>query len=97
MIENKFEWIRQEYESIFEDGSEAMSVSRDKIHKYLGTTMDSTVSGIDRISMLEYIHEILAEFDKMDPNNRGTNSSEAPVNMFKVDKNCENLSTDKAK
>ena len=56
VIENKFEWIRQEYESIFEDGSEAMSVSRDKIHKYHGTTMDSTVSGIERISMLEYIH-----------------------------------------
>ena len=33
----------------------------------------------------------------MDPSNRGTKSSEAPENMFKVDKNCENLSTDKAK
>jgi hypothetical protein len=31
-------YLRQEYESIFEDGSGAMPVSRGKIHEYLGWT-----------------------------------------------------------
>jgi hypothetical protein len=29
-------WLRQDYESIFEDGSGKMKVSRGKVHKYLG-------------------------------------------------------------
>ena len=33
----------------------------------------------------------------MDPSNSGTKSSAAPENLFKVDKDCEKLSTDKAK
>ena len=49
------EWIRQEYKSIFKYGYGAMSVSRSKIQKYLGMTVDYTVSGIARISMLGYI------------------------------------------
>jgi hypothetical protein len=33
-------YLRQEYESIFEDGSGAMTVSRGKIHNYLGMMLD---------------------------------------------------------
>jgi hypothetical protein len=33
-------YLRQEYESIFEDGSVAMTVTRGKIHKYIGTTLE---------------------------------------------------------
>jgi hypothetical protein len=39
------EYIWQEYESIFEDRYVAMTVSRGKIHKYLGMTLDCTVHG----------------------------------------------------
>ena len=74
-----------------------MPVSRSKIHKYLGMTVDYTVSGIARISMLEYIGELLTVFDKMDPSNCGTKSSTAPENLFRVDEDCEKLSPDKAK
>ena len=70
---------------------------RGKIHKYLGMTLDYKVSGIARISMLEYIYEILTAFDKMDPSNSGTKSSAALENLFKVDKDCEKISTDKSK
>ena len=91
------EWIRLEYKRISEDGSEAMSVSQGKINKYLGMTMDHTVSGISRISILEYIDNILTAFDKMDPSNSSTKSSVATENLFKVDKVCEKLSPDKAK
>jgi hypothetical protein len=34
-------WLKQEYESIFEDGSGKMQVSRGKVHKYLGMTLDT--------------------------------------------------------
>ena len=52
-----------------------MSVSRGKIQKYLGMTLYYTVSGVSRINMLEYIDEILTEFNKMDTRNSGTKSS----------------------
>ena len=71
----KIEWLIQEYNIIFEDRSGAMSVSRGKIHKYLGMNLDYTVSEIAIISMLNYIDEILTEFNKMDPSNSGTKSS----------------------
>jgi hypothetical protein len=38
-------YLRQEYESIFEDGSGAMTASRGKIHKYLGMTLEYSVPG----------------------------------------------------
>jgi hypothetical protein len=36
------EWLHQEYESIFEDGSGKMTVSKGKVHTYLGMTLDYT-------------------------------------------------------
>jgi hypothetical protein len=32
-MDEMIEWLRQEYESIFEDGSGQMTVSRGKVHK----------------------------------------------------------------
>ena len=40
VINNTIEWLRKDYESIFEDGSGAMKVHRGKVHKYLGMTLD---------------------------------------------------------
>jgi hypothetical protein len=37
--------LRQEHESMFEEGSGAMTVSRSKIHKHLGMTLDNSVRG----------------------------------------------------
>ena len=72
-------------------------MSQGKIQKYLGMTLDYTVSGISRISILDYIDEILAVFNKMDPSNSVTKSSAAPDSLSKVDEYCENLSPDKSK
>jgi hypothetical protein len=58
------EYLRQEYESIFEDGSGAMMMSRGKIHKYLGMTLDYTVRVQVRITIFDYVDDILAAFDK---------------------------------
>ena len=60
-------------------------------------TMDYTVIGIFRISMLEYIDKILTAFEKIDPSNSGTKSSTESENLFKVYEYCEKRSQDKSK
>ena len=45
IMDRMIKHLRQEYESIFEDGSGAMTVSRGKVHKYLGMTLDFTHRG----------------------------------------------------
>jgi hypothetical protein len=87
---------KKEYEHIFEDGSGKMTVSRGKVHKYLGMQLDYTIRGIVKISMLEFVDEILAAFDKEDPQSGGTKSSAAPEDLFKVDEDCVKLSKDKS-
>jgi hypothetical protein len=64
VMDSMIGYPRQEYESIFEDGSGAMTVSRGKIHKYLCMTLDYTVRSEVKITMFDYIDEILTAFDK---------------------------------
>jgi hypothetical protein len=88
-------WLRREYESIFEDGSGKMTVSRGKVHEYLGMTLDYTVRGRVMISMFGYIDEIIASWEKVEPKCTGTKTSAAPENLFTVDEDCEKLPADK--
>jgi hypothetical protein len=64
VMDTMIEYLHEEYESIFEDGTGAMTVSRGKIHKYLGMTLDYTVCGQVKITMFDYVDEILTAFDK---------------------------------
>jgi hypothetical protein len=96
VMDQMIQHLRQEYESIFEDGSGEMAVSRGKIHKYLGMTLDYTVRGQVKISMFDYVNEILTAFDKAEPKGAGTKSSAAPANLFTVDEDCEKLQPNKA-
>jgi hypothetical protein len=96
VMDETIEWLRQEYESIFEDGSGKMVVSRGKVHKYLGMTLDYRIRGQVRISMVDYIDEILEAFDKADPKGGGTKTSAAPENLFKVNEDCTKLEPLKA-
>ena len=84
-------WLRQEYEGIFEDGSGNMTVSRGKVNKYLGTTLDYTVCGQVQITMIDFLDKYLIAFDKAEPKVGGTKTSAAPENLFKVDKYCIHL------
>jgi hypothetical protein len=52
-MDSMIEYLRQEYESIFEDGSREMTVSRGKVHKYLGMTLYYTVRGQVKITMFD--------------------------------------------
>ncbi len=40
VIDDTIDWLRAEYERIFEDGSRAMKVHHRKVHKYLGMLLD---------------------------------------------------------
>jgi hypothetical protein len=96
VMDRMIEYLRQEYDSIFEDGSGAMTVSRGKVHKYLGMTLDYTACGQVKITMFNYVNDIITAFDKAEPKCRGTKTSTAPDSLFKVDENCEKLKQDKA-
>jgi hypothetical protein len=89
-------YLWQEYESIFKDGSGAMTVSQRKIHKYIGMTLDYIVPGQVKITMLDYVNEILAAFDKEEPKGGGTKTSAAPDSLLKVDEDCEKITQAKA-
>jgi hypothetical protein len=52
VMDSMIDYLQQEYESIFEDGSGATMVSRGKTHKYLGMTLDYTVHGQVKIVRL---------------------------------------------
>jgi hypothetical protein len=52
--DNMIDWLQQEYESIFEDGSGWMTVIRGRVHKYLRMTLDYTVHGQVNISMFDH-------------------------------------------
>ena len=84
-------WLRQEHERIFEDRSGKMTVSRGKVHKYLGMTLDYTVCGQVHITMIYFLDKVLIAFDKVEPKGGGTDTSAAPENIFKVNKDCEKL------
>jgi hypothetical protein len=58
VMDKMIKWLREEYKSIFEDGSGQMSVSRGKVHTYLGMTLDYTTPGQVEIRMIDYVNEI---------------------------------------
>jgi hypothetical protein len=95
VMDSMIEYFRQDYERIFEDGFGAMTVSRGKIHKYLGMTLDYTVRGQVKITMFDYVYEILTAFNKEEPKGGGNKTSAAPSSLFKVDENCEKFKQDK--
>ena len=59
VMNRMIDYLRKQYESIFEDRSGKMTVSRGKVHKYLGMTLDYTVAGQVQITMFDYVDEII--------------------------------------
>ena len=95
-MDRMIEYLRKEYESIFEDGSGKITVKRGKVHEYLGMTIDYSEPGQAKVTMLNYVKEILTAFAKADPKATGTKSSAAPDNLFVVNEECEKPSNDKS-
>ena len=55
-----------------------MTVHQVKVHNYFGITLECTEGVTFKISMIDYIDEVIAEFDKSDPRGHGINTSAAP-------------------
>ena len=53
------------------------------------------MKGQVKITMLDYINEILECLDKAESKYSGTKSSAAPMNMIVFDEGCEKLSNEK--
>jgi hypothetical protein len=64
VVNKAIEWLRRDYESIFEDSSGAMVVHRGLVHRYLGMTIDYSTTGVARISMVDYMKDIVMAWDK---------------------------------
>ena len=52
-------------------------------------TLDYTVCGQVRITILSYIEEILTIFRNVDPKCKGNKSSSTPKNIFVVNEDCK--------
>jgi hypothetical protein len=90
------DWLWQEYLCIFEDRSGQMTVSRGRVHKYLGMTLDYTICSQVNILIFNYVNKIINAFDKAEPKGSSSKPSAAPGDLFKVDEDCEKLQPEKA-
>ncbi len=104
VVKQTIEWLWKDYESIFEDGSGKMKKNRDKIHKYLGMTLDFSTKRQVKITIFEYVKDILAAWEKapkLERNGfvlvkcgRKEKTSTAQEDLFKVDKEATKLSSE---
>mgnify|MGYP000055058244 CR=1 FL=1 len=76
-------WLKKTYERLFDDGSGKMKICRGKIHEYLGMTLDFTVSGQVRVTMLPYVKEIVDLFTQYD-NSTSITATPAAEHLYTV-------------
>ena len=103
VLEEMISWLRQEYESIFEDGTGQMKVHRGKIHKFLGMSLDFSDKSHVKISMFDYVKDIVTSWDKAAPGvdsdgfklvgitNRKGKITPAADDLFKVNEDAQKL------
>ena len=70
-------------------------MSRGKVHEYLGLTLDYTVLGKVRITILSYIEDIITLFDKAYSKSKGMESSASLHNILVVNYDCIILDQEK--
>ena len=73
-----------------------MTVSRGKVHTYLGMNLDYSVKGQCMITMFEYMEECLDAFNKATSHGSGTKTSAAPADLFVVHLDSDKLPKVKA-
>ena len=77
------DWLNKTYEQLFSDGSGKMKTNRGKIHRYLGMTLDLSIPGEVKVTMVPYILEVTKDFSKFDPGSK-TACTPAADHLFKV-------------
>ncbi len=100
VVDYTIAWLRDEYKSVFTNGSGMMKVVRGKVHKYLGMTLDFATLKIVKVTMLKYADEIIGSWDKACSElNDGYKAvsgckriaTAAPDDLFKVDEDAVKL------
>ena len=106
VVDYTIDWLRKEYESIFTDGTGKMKVARGKVHTYVGMTLDFTIPKIVKVTMFEYIDEIVDAWDSacggIDDgyqvvSNRKKIATAAPDDLLKVNDDTMQLDQARAK
>ena len=106
VVDQTIEWLRKDYESVFEDGSGKMRINRGKVHKYLGMTLDFATKNQVRISMIEYVKDIISSWEKAPKlkkdgytvvkRGKKGKTSAAPEDLFKINEDSPKLNTSMA-
>ena len=85
VVDDVIELLKSEF------GKEApLTISRGKVHEYLGMTIDFSIKGKVKFTMIDYIENMLAE---LPANMSGTVRSPAASHLFEVNNDAEKLST----
>ena len=84
VVTRMISWLKKCYEKIFPDGSGKMKVSRGKVHDYLGMTLDFSTPGEVKVTMLDYIKDMINEFNQHDSTGK-ISKIPASEDLFKVD------------
>ena len=83
-------WLRKTYEVLFDDGTGAMTAHRGNIHEYLGMSLDFNTSGQVKVTMFDYIKEMVDDFTKINPTTK-TAPNPAASHLFKFNEETEIL------
>ena len=84
------DWLKKTYQRLFEDGTGEMSIARGKVHECLGMTLDFTVPGEVKITMIPCVKEIVKLFSEYDKSEK-TAATPAAEHLFKVNDDAESL------
>ena len=83
LVTRMAEWLKKTYECLFKDSYGAMKLNRGMIHEYLGMTLDYSTQGEVKITMYNYIRDIVTDFKQYDPSNKNARTP-AENQLFKV-------------
>ncbi len=103
VVDKTIEWLQSEYENVFKDGTGQMKVHCGKNHKYLGMSLDFSHSNQCRVTIIDYVDEIVVVHDKalkdlshgfsaVKKKKNVARTSAATDDLFIVDKDAEKLS-----
>jgi hypothetical protein len=103
VVDETIEWLQSEYEHVFEDGTGEMKDHCGKTHKYLGLTLDFSHDNQYRVTMIDYVDEIVATYDQVlselddgfsavKKKSNPARTSAAPDDLFVVNEDAEKLS-----
>jgi hypothetical protein len=85
------EWLKSQYEQLFDDGSGAMTIHQGKKQDYIGMVLDYSTLGVVTIGMIQYVKEIIEHFQEHDDSSRVA-ATPAAKHLFKVDEDATPLS-----